>query len=289
MTMALIVFSHANSFPAGTYRTLLDALAAGGHEVLAPERFGHDPRYPVSSNWPYLVEQLADFAGPAIAAQSDPGFLVGHSLGGFLSLMCAAKHPELGGRGVGGVILLDSPLLGGWRASVVALAKYTHLVGALPPASLSRKRRTRWPDLHTAREHFRHKHPFRFWDDQVLEDYLLYGTRDDLDRFGQPCRRLVFDRRVETRIYNTLPHNLEQLLRKHPLRCPVGFIGGTRSVESRLVGLGLTHKVAGGSDKGRVRFLEGTHLFPMERPGKTAEVIAAMLVQMKENLHLPAA
>jgi pimeloyl-ACP methyl ester carboxylesterase len=99
----------------------------------------------------------------------------------------------------------------------------------------------------------------------------------------------VFDRRVETRIYNTLPHNLEQLLREHPLRCPVGFIGGTRSVESRLVGLGLTRKVAGGSETDRVRFIEGTHLFPMERPRKTAEVIAAMLVQMEENLHLPAA
>ncbi|MBM3379803.1 MAG: alpha/beta hydrolase [Betaproteobacteria bacterium] len=286
--MALIVFSHANSFPAGTYRTLLDALAAGGHTVHALERFGHDPRYPVSNNWPHLVEQLADFAGPAIASHPSPAFLVGHSLGGFLSLMCAAQYPRLGGRGVDGVVLLDSPLLGGWRASVVALAKHIQLVGVVSPARLSRKRRTRWPDLHTAREHFRHKRPFRHWDEQALEDYLVYGTRDDLDRFGQPCRRLVFDRSVETRIYNTLPHNLERLLRKHPPRCPVGFIGGTLSLESRQVGLGLTRKLAGGAETGRVRFIEGTHLFPMERPRETAEAITTMLERM-QNHHPPAA
>ena len=37
---------------------------------------------------------------------------------------------------------------------------------------------------------------------------------------------LSFDREVETAIYNTLPHNLDRLLRRHPLQCPVGFIGG---------------------------------------------------------------
>ena len=57
-----IVFSHANSFPAGTYRLLFKHLRERNMDVSAVERFGHEPQYPVSNNWPHLVQQLADFA-----------------------------------------------------------------------------------------------------------------------------------------------------------------------------------------------------------------------------------
>ena len=60
--MACIVFSHANSFPAGTYRVLFDELRERGFRVSAIERYGHDEKYPVSNNWPHLVQHLADFA-----------------------------------------------------------------------------------------------------------------------------------------------------------------------------------------------------------------------------------
>ena len=49
-----LVFSHGNSFPAGTYRLLLEQLRTRGFDVCAVDRFGHDPRYPVSNNWPTL-------------------------------------------------------------------------------------------------------------------------------------------------------------------------------------------------------------------------------------------
>ncbi|MFN8953589.1 MAG: alpha/beta hydrolase, partial [Burkholderiales bacterium] len=60
--MARIIFSHANSFPASTYQVLLDNLRQRGFVVDAVEKFGHDPQYPVTNNWPHLVQQLADFA-----------------------------------------------------------------------------------------------------------------------------------------------------------------------------------------------------------------------------------
>ena len=50
--MLPIVFSHANSFPASTYRVLFQHLKTRGFEVSAVERYGHDPKYPVTSNWP---------------------------------------------------------------------------------------------------------------------------------------------------------------------------------------------------------------------------------------------
>jgi len=42
----LIVFSHANSFPASTYRLLFKDLKARWFTVKAIEKYGHDPRYP---------------------------------------------------------------------------------------------------------------------------------------------------------------------------------------------------------------------------------------------------
>lgn len=278
--MSLIVFSHANSFVAGTYRVLFERLRAWGHEVVALEAFGHDPRHPVTSNWPHLVQQLADFAAPHIAAHGAPAWLVGHSLGGFLSLMTAARHPELGGHGVRGVLLIDSPVLGGWRARTLELIKRTQLVGSLSPGRVSRKRRNTWPDAHAALAHFQHKRAFARWDPQVLADYIAHGTRDETAPDGTTRRVLSFDRDVETRIYNTLPHNLDRLLRRHPLRCPVAFLGGTRSQEMQQVGMAMTHRLVGRDHPERLRMIEGSHLFPMERPFETAEAIDALLRAM---------
>ena len=117
--MLPLVFSHGNSFSASTYNVLFQHLKARGFEVNAVERYGHDPKYPVTNNWPQLVQQLADFTRPQVERLGERVFLVGHSLGGFLSVMAAARHPEL----VRGVLLIDSPLLGGWKANAVGMAK----------------------------------------------------------------------------------------------------------------------------------------------------------------------
>jgi pimeloyl-ACP methyl ester carboxylesterase len=265
--MPLIVFSHANSFPAGTYGVLFKQLRSRGFTVKAPDRFGHETDYPATNNWPYLVQQLHDFAEREVHKAGEPALLVGHSLGGFLSVMCAARHPQL----AGGVLMLDSPLLGGWKSQAVRAAKHTPLVGALSPGAVSRKRKNRWPSPEAALEHFRHKKAFARWDPQVLADYITHGTHDE---DGE--RVLSFDRDVETLIYNTLPDNLHGLLQRHPLRCPAAFIGGLQSVEVQRVGMAMTEKVT----QGRITMLDGSHLFPMEKPVATAAAIEAGLLAL---------
>lgn len=262
--MTPIVFSHANSFAASTYRILFRELRQRGYSVRAVDRFGHDSRYPVTDNWPHLVQQLADFVRAGIKAGAPAPFLVGHSLGGFLSLMCAARHPEL----ARGVLLIDSPVLGGWKATTLGVMKRTQLVGSISPGRVSRARRDRWPDRDAALAHFQGKRAFAAWDPAVLADYIDHGTVDD---HGQ--RILHFTREVETAIYNTLPDNLDGLLRRHPLKCPVAFIGGIRSEEMRQVGMEMTHRLI----RGRCMMLDGTHLFPMEKPQATAAAIEASL------------
>lgn len=265
--MTKIVFSHGNSFPSGTYSVLFDHLRQRGFDVSAVDRFGHDPRFPVTNNWPNLVEQLAEFAAEQVRTSGGPVYLVGHSLGGILSVMTAAMHPEL----ARGVLMVDSPLISGWRATTVGMAKRTQVVGSVSPGRVSRLRRNSWASTEEAFEHFHKKKAFARWDPQVLRDYVTHCLYDEEDR-----RVLAFDRAVETAIYNTMPHHLGGLLRKHPLRCPAAFIGGRASAELKQVGMALVQRIT----QGRISMVDGSHLFPMEKPKMTAAAIEASLLNL---------
>jgi pimeloyl-ACP methyl ester carboxylesterase len=269
MPTPTIVFSHANSFPASTYNVLFKDLRSRGFKVKAVEKFGHDPRYPVTNNWPHLVQQLLDFTQAEVNKTGAPVILAGHSLGGFISLMAAARHPEL----ARGVLLIDSPILGGWRATTLGVIKSAQMVGSVSPGAVSRRRRYHWPDQDAALAYFQSKKAFARWDPQVLQDYIAHGTHDEMHG-GETRRTLSFDREVETAIYNTLPDNLDRLFKRHPLKCPVAFIGGTHSAEMKQVGMTMTESIC----KGRLMMLDGSHLFPMEKPQATAAAMEASIL-----------
>jgi len=259
-----IVFSHANGFPAGVYRQLFEAWRAQGYAVHALDKFGHDPAWPVTSNWPHLRDQLIAFIDAEVGA---PAWLVGHSLGGILSVLAASKRPDL----ALGVVLVDSPIIAGWRAHSLQVAKATGLMQRITPSRVSRSRRQAWPSRAAVRAHFATKAAFARWDPRVLEDYVKSGF---VRRGGQTV--LAFDREVESRIYDTLPHHMQRVLRRHPLRCPLAFIGGRQSAESRRAGVEATRRLAGE----RFVWTEGTHLFPMEHPDAAAALVAEMIERM---------
>jgi pimeloyl-ACP methyl ester carboxylesterase len=114
---------------------------------------------------------------------------------------------------------------------------------------------------------------FARWDPAVLTDYIRAGTEPDPVQGGV---RLAFDRAVETRIYNTLPHHFGTLLKRHPPACPVHYLGGTRSAEGRQVGMAMTRALT----HGRIGWIEGTHLYPMERPVETAQAVLDAIKSM---------
>jgi pimeloyl-ACP methyl ester carboxylesterase len=263
-----LVFSHANGFPAGTYRKLFDRWREAGWRVVAVERFGHDPAFPVTSNWPRLRDQLIALVD-AQARGAGPVYLVGHSLGGYLSLLAACRRRDL----AQGAVLLDSPVVAGWRAHGVQVAKATGLIKRVSPGRVSQSRRHHWPDADAARAHFAAKSVFARWDPAVLADYIRAGTEPDPEQGGV---RLAFDRPVETRIYNTLPHHFGTLLKRHPPACPVHYLGGTRSAEGRQVGMAMTRALT----HGRIGWIEGTHLYPMERPVETAQAVLDAIKSM---------
>lgn len=267
MSDKTLVFSHANSYPAGCYRVLFEEWRAAGWTVRALPQFGHNPRFPVTSNWPHLVEELLHFIDHDVRPQG-PVALVGHSLGGWLSLIAASQRPGLASH----VVMLDSPYISGWRTHLVRASKIGQIGLRLPPTSLARRRRNHWPTGADAAAHFRAKKRFQAWDPRVLGDYLACGFVPDTERGGVT---LAFRREVETAIYACLPHTLPQLTAG--LRTPVAVIAGADSTEMRQGGLAATRRFAGRN------FLEvpGSHLFPFEHPNETAATVAALLAQLR--------
>ncbi|MEC3765273.1 alpha/beta fold hydrolase [Cupriavidus sp. SS-3] len=263
----IIHFSHANGFPVTTYRKLFGELD-GEFEFRAVDRYGHKPEFPVTRGWPHLVEELL---GDIDRQYREPVWLVGHSLGGFLSLMAALRRPDR----VRGVVMLDSPIIAGWRASLLKTAQMLGIDEKPGPAAVTRNRRTHWPDAEAVWEHFRAKPNFAVWDHEVLRDYAIHGT-EPTGKDNE--RRLRFDREVEYWIYRTLPTSLgRKVARGAPV--PVGFVAGTRSREVRQCGLGATRRLVGPN----LRFIEGGHLYPMERPGQTAQLVRELIGAMREQ------
>ena len=267
----LVLFFHGNSFPASTYNVMLNDLRRRGLQVQALEKIGHNPAFPVSSNWPHLVEEVNAFAQPLVDAHTGPVVLVGHSLGGILSLMLAAQYPHL----AHAVVMVDAPAVAGWQANLLHLSKKLSFTAKYSPGAVSHKRRNQWGSLDEVRQHFASKKNFARWQAQVLEDYITHGTQEVMVQ-GQVCRELSFSREIETQIYNTVPHHLEALIKRHPLKCPVSLVAARHSREIKIAGIEFSKRIT----KGRITTIDGTHLVPMESPLATAAAVEAAILNM---------
>lgn len=258
--MSQIFFAHANGFPSPCYAPFFDALQSHGHSIDAIETIGVNPKFPITNNWPHLVEELDQ---EITSRHQAPVIGIGHSLGGMLSFLLANKNPTLYSH----LILLDPPVINGWQNIIWWLSKRFGLSDKITPAGSSKKRRTHFKDYQDAYDSLRHKRLFKDFTEGSFQAYIEHGLKPD----GNGGLTLTIDRESELALFRTASDDLWRY--RKPLEMPGLYLTAegsefsTRPFAKNLSAKsGLEYQV-----------LKGGHLFPQEHPMETAGIIAQWL------------
>ncbi|MDT4804462.1 Alpha/beta hydrolase family protein [compost metagenome] len=250
-----VFFAHANGFPSATYGKLFDALQPE-YRVRHLEMHGHDPRFPVNANWESLVDELLHH----LDGLDEPVWGVGHSLGGILHYHAALLRPER----YRGVVMLDSPVFSTTGQLMIRAVKRLGLIDRVTPAGRTLGRREQFADLDEAREYFAGKALFRHFDPDCLDAYLRHGLAPDAENRGL---RLRFDPATEISIYRNVPHRSPG--RPQQLAVPLTLVRGR---DSRVLP-GPFVRWMDRVPNAQCLALPGGHMFPLERPRDTAELL----------------
>ncbi len=259
-------FAHANGFPFGSYRTVLEALPASIC-VFGKEKFGHERDFPVTSNWVYIVDELLEFIEQR-NSENAKMILVGHSFGAVISFLAACSAPEK----VAGLIMLDPPLVTGWRRYLIKLLKKTPWIDRVTPAALAHSRNTKWPHTTDMVDYFSAKALFSNMDKRCVQDYVKSTTRVE-----QSGIRLTFRHDVEADIFRNVPDNLDNYSGR--LQCPALLVTG----ESSTVCMPAMRDVFIKQNELEHITTKGGHMFPLEYPEQTARIIAETLSRWRIN------
>jgi pimeloyl-ACP methyl ester carboxylesterase len=249
-----IQFAHANGFPSRTYSKLF-SLLQNDFEISFLERHAHNPKFPVDHNWDSLRDELQE---EIESRNSQPIIGIGHSLGGILHYLVAAKKPELYSQ----IILLDAPIISPASSFALRIAKKTRLIERFSPSYITRGRRNFWETREEAFRHFKAKGKFAAFDEDVLRDYVEHGLTEIENGFS-----LFFKPEIEAKIYDNVPHSLPKISRN--VTVPITYIGGTNSREGKLAGANSMKRLP----NLQFQTIEGSHLFPFEDPEATANLI----------------
>ncbi len=258
-----VFFAHANGFPSATYAKLFAGLAPA-YRVRHLELHGHDPRFPVDDNWGNLVDELIHH----IEAVGEPVWGVGHSLGGVLHYHAALRRADL----YRGVVMLDSPLLTLADRLVIRAAKRLGFIDRITPAGRTLGRREAFADLGEARHYFAAKPLFRRFDPDCLDAYLRHGLHS-----VEEGLRLRFDPATEISIYRSVPHTSPG--RPQQLQVPLAMVRGRHSKVVLSHHAHLIRRIP----KGEYLTLAGGHMFPLERPQETAQLLAELFSRWSDR------
>lgn len=266
-----VVFSHATSFNAYTYRTLLAplgdrmrvwALDARGHGLttLPAGTFGY-------TSW---ARHRDDLIAVLEKHTTQPVTLAGHSMGATVSLLVAAKRPDL----AASLALIEPVIL---PAAAYAFAELP--LGPLmqrtfnPLARGAANRRERFEDRVYAARAFTDRGVFKTFPPQVIADYLVDGLQEDR-RGGL---RLSCSPRFEAATYCAQRHDPWSALRA--VSCPLVLL---RAETGSTISQAAMHRIAALKPQARVATVEGaTHMLPMERPDRVRAAIESAVLMAR--------
>ena len=220
-----------------------------------------------------MVDDLAGY----LATLGEPAVVVGHSMGASLSLALAVIYPDL----VEGVILLD-PLILAARNEVWPDAYHRVQMDLMEK---TRRKRAEWANRQEAEQYLAQKPGFSAWDEQAFKGFLASGLLDQQDG----TVRLACPPWLEAHNYRARAGR-EMFEWAGQIRAPTVILHGEQSEfisRKALDEFTMTFLI------GVTMTLTGSHLFPMERPGLTSEILETACTILgnspSRNAPLPAA
>jgi len=267
----IVCFVHANGFPANSYAKLFTHLS-DNIELIALDKFAHNPEFPLNNNWGNLVDELIHYTETerAKVGSNLPIVLVGHSFGAVISYLACCQKPAL----FSGLIMLDPPLITGLAGRVFRLAKKTKIIDKITPAGKTKIRNTKWHHKTDLVQYFKKRALFKNMDDECIADYVRAVTRKHHGEIS-----LHFDVKVEADIFRTIPDNLHKQYGK--LETPSYLLTGKYTevcTQKR-----RNHFIKGNVGMTHVEFDFGGHMFPLEKPIQVASRINDLIADIFGN------
>lgn len=266
-----IVFAHATGFNAYTYRTLLAPLG-DRYQVWALDARGHGLTTLPAGTFGYTSwrRHRDDMIAVLEKHCTQPVTLAGHSMGATVSLLAAAKRPDL----VASLALIEPVIL---PAAAYAFAELP--LGPLvqrmtsPLARGAAKRRDRFEDRETAVRAFTGRGVFKAFPPEVIADYVTDGLKDDR-RGGL---QLSCAPKFEAATYCAQRHDPWAALRA--ASCPLVML---RAEKMSTISPAAMHRVAALKPQARVATVEGaSHMLPMERPDRFRAAIESAVLMAR--------
>ncbi len=209
------------------------------------------------TDWRQLADDLIQF----LDQQNLKNIVgVGHSLGAVVSVFAARKRPDLFRR----LILLEPvlfPKYYQWFFKVTPIPLRQQII---PVSKIANKRKDQWQNKEVLFNSYRKKRIFRDLSDQVINDWIEYGTIKD----AQGQIKLAFPKAWESRIYATVPYAIDELFK---LEIPVHILRGENTdVISPKVWERINKQLPAANLWG---LENSSHLVPLEFPNEVAHWI----------------
>lgn len=261
-----IVFLHATGFNARTYRAMLAPLGER-LSVWAFDARGHGQTTLPAKLWGYNSwrRHRDDLIAVLEAHAPRPVTLAGHSMGGTVSLLTAARRPDL----VAGLALFDPVIMPAAMYAVFEMPLgpllQRHLL-ALPRGAM--RRRAQFESREAAVAAFTGRGVFKTFPEEAIADYVADGLVEDTRHGGF---KLACAPRFEAATYCAQRHDPWGALRR--VRAPLVLL---RAEHRSTVFPAAAHRIAALKPDARIATVEGAgHMLPIERPDRARAAIEA--------------
>jgi len=255
MKKHLIQFAHPNGFPAKSFNHFFNSIENADINYI--DLMGHN-QFKLEGNLENLALELIDSIEKKF---NEPIIGIGHSTGGTLILIASSIKPQLFQK----VILIEPILYSSWKRTVIMVMKKLGLDNYIGPVKKTLKRKSVFQSRDKAKEYFKTKKIFQTFHKNCLSDYIKYGLKQTENGF-----ELAFSKQIESEIYRSTYTKL-----------PLGI--------DKINGTLIYGNKSNMFEKSDVKWwknnftnfdtieLNEGHLFPLEKPFQTAEIINEIL------------